>query len=57
LELLTKEASLETIFKELQDLFIQNTLSIRPSRPKKRDVGKYRNRTTPQSLKNQKDAI
>ncbi len=57
LELLIKEASLENIFKELQDLFIQNTIPIRPNRNNKRNVGKYRARIKPQVLKNQKDAI
>ena len=57
LELLIKEASLENIFKELQDLFIQNTIPIRTNRNNKRNVGKYRARIKPQVLKNQKDAI
>jgi hypothetical protein len=57
LELLIKEASLENIFKELQDLFIQNTIPIRPNRNNIRNVGKYRNRIKPQVLKNQKDAM
>jgi hypothetical protein len=57
LELLIKEASLENIFKELQDLFIQNTIPIRPNRNNIRNVGKYRNRIKPQVLKNHKDAM
>jgi len=57
LELLTKEASLENIFNELQNLFIQNTIPIRPNRNNKRNVGRYRNRIKPLVLKNQKDAI
>lgn len=57
LELLIKEASLENIFKELQDLFIQNTIPIRPNRNNIRNVGKYSNRIKPQVLKNQKDAM
>ncbi|WP_191963304.1 IS4 family transposase [Flavobacterium luteum] len=57
LELLTKEASLENIFNELQNLFIQNTIPIRPNRNNKRNVGRYRNRIKPLVLKNQKDAL
>jgi hypothetical protein len=57
LELLTKEASLENIFKDLQNLFIQNTIPIRPNRNNKRNVDKYRTRIKPLVLKNQKDAI
>ena len=57
LELLIKEASLENIFKELQDLFIQNTIPIRPNRNNIRNVGKYSNRIKPQVRKNQKDAM
>ena len=57
LELLTKEAALEDIFKELQNLFIQNTIPIRPNRNNKRNVDRYRTRIKPLVLKNQKDAI
>ena len=57
LELLIKEASLENIFKELQNLFLQNTIPIRPNRNNKRNVGKYRARAKPFVLKNQKDAV
>lgn len=51
LELLTKEASLEDIFKELQNLFIQNTIPIRPNRNNKRNVDRYRTRIKPLVLK------
>ncbi|SEG51841.1 hypothetical protein SAMN04488130_1211, partial [Flavobacterium urumqiense] len=57
LDLLFKEASLEEVFKELENLFLQNTIPIRLSRNNKREVGKYRNRIRPLVLKNQKDAI
>jgi hypothetical protein len=57
LELLFKEAPLEQVFNELETLFLQNTVPIRKNRNNKPDVGKYRNRTKPFVLKNQKDAI
>lgn len=57
LELLFKEAPLEQVFNELETLFLQNKVPIRKNRNNKRDVGKYRNRTKPFVLKNQKDAI
>lgn len=57
LELLFKEAPLEEVFKELENLFLQNTIPIRLNRNNKRQVGKYRTRVKPLVLKNQKDAI
>jgi hypothetical protein len=57
LELLFKEAPLERVFKELENLFIQNTIPIRLNRNNKREVGKYKKRIRPVVLKNQKDAI
>jgi hypothetical protein len=57
LELLFKEGSAEDVFMELRTLFLNNTVPIRPERNNKRVVGKYRTRTRPQVLKNQKDAI
>ncbi|MDN3674589.1 IS4 family transposase [Flavobacterium branchiarum] len=57
LELLFKEAPLEEVFKELEKLFLQNTIPIRLNRNNKREAGKYRNRIRPLVLKNQKDAI
>ena len=57
LELLFKEAPLEEVFKELENLFLQNTIPIRLNRSNKREVGKYKKRIRPVVLKNQKDAI
>lgn len=57
LELLFKEGSLEDVFLELQALFLKNTIPIRPNRSYARNVGKYRTRTRPFVLKNQKDAV
>jgi len=57
LELLCKEAPLEEVFKELENLFLKNTIPIRLNRNNKREVGKYHNRKRPLVLKNQKDAI
>lgn len=42
---------------DLESLFLKNTIPIRPNRNNKREVGKYRNRTRPLVLKNQKDTI
>ncbi|MFE3871034.1 IS4 family transposase [Flavobacterium sp. ZS1P70] len=57
LELLIKEAPLESVFKELENLFLRNTIPIRKNRNNKREVGKYNKRIRPRVLKNQKDAI
>jgi hypothetical protein len=57
LELLFKEAPLEEVFKELENIFLKNTIPIRLNRNNKREVGKYYNRKRPLVLKNQKDAI
>ena len=57
LELLFKEAPLEEVFNELENLFLQNTIPIRPNRSNKREIGKYKKRIRPLVLKNQKDAI
>lgn len=57
LELLWKEAPMESIFDELEILFLKNTIPIRENRNNKREVGKYRARIRPFVLKNQKDAI
>lgn len=57
LELLFKEAPLEEVFKELENLFLKNTIPIRLNRNNKRESGKYRTRVRPKILKNQKDAI
>jgi hypothetical protein len=55
--LLFKEAPLEEVFKELENLFLQNTIPIRLNRNNKREAGKYRTRVRSLVLKNQKDAI
>lgn len=55
--LLFKEAPLEEVFKELENLFLQNTIPIRLNRNNKREAGKYRTSVRPLVLKNQKDAI
>jgi hypothetical protein len=57
LNLLFKEAPLEEVFRELEGLFLQNTVPIRLNRNNKREVGKYRTRIRPLVLKNHKDAI
>lgn len=57
LELLFKEASLEKVFKELQDLFLKNTVPVRNNRTNPRNKDKYRTRVKPKVTKNQKDAI
>jgi hypothetical protein len=57
LELLYKDAPLETVFRELQALFLTNTIPIRNDRANTRNTGKYRCRTKPKITKNQKDAI
>lgn len=57
LELLIKEAPLESILTELENLFLENTIPIRENRSNKRNTGKYRVRSKPKVTKNQKDAI
>jgi hypothetical protein len=57
LELLFKETPLEEVFKELEILFLKNTIPVRLNRNNKREVGKYRTRTRPKVLKNQRDAM
>jgi hypothetical protein len=57
LELLYKQAPLDKIFQELEDLFLQHTVPIRNNRSVFRHVGKYRARTRPKVTKNYKDAI
>jgi hypothetical protein len=44
LELLFKEAPLEEVFNELENLFLQNTIPIRLNRSNKREIGKYKKR-------------
>ncbi|MNT67021.1 hypothetical protein D3C72_2051330 [compost metagenome] len=57
LELLIKEAPLEIVFNELENIFMQNTIPIRETRNNNRNVGKYRVRSKPKVTKNQRDAI
>lgn len=57
LELLFNDAPLESVYSELQKLFLQNTVPIRKNRSNIRQVGKYRTRNKPLVLKNQKDAV
>lgn len=57
LELLIKEAPLESVFNELESIFLQNTIPIRENRNNIRNTGKYRVRSKPKVTKNQKDAI
>jgi hypothetical protein len=57
LELLFKDAPLDSVFNELENLFLENTIPVKKNRTNKRDVGKYRTRIRPLVLKNQKDAI
>lgn len=57
LELLYKKAPLESIFHELEGLFLKNTIPIRTNRSNSRNMGKYRCRIKPKVTKNQKDAI
>jgi len=57
LELLCKQAPLDTIFQELETLFVKNTVPIRNNRENSRHVGKYRARTRPKVTKNQRDAF
>lgn len=57
LELLYKKAPIESIFHELESLFLKNTVPIRENRSNNRNVGKYRCRLKPKVTKNQKDAI
>lgn len=57
LELLSESQPLETIFRELQELFLKNTIPIRNNRTNQRNKDKFRARVKPKVTKNQKDAI
>lgn len=57
LELLIKQAPLESILTELENLFLENTIPIRKNRNNNRNTAKYRVRSKPKVTKNQKDAI
>ena len=57
LTLLGNEAPIGKIFKELEMLFLKNTVPIRPNRTNPRKSGMYRSKTKPKVTKNQRDAI
>jgi hypothetical protein len=57
LELLYQQAPLDTIFQELEALFLKYTVPIRYNRTNIRQVGRYRARIKPKVTKNQRDAI
>jgi len=57
LELLGNQAPIDKIFKELQALFLEYPVPIRPGRTKPRKTGMYRSKTKPKVTKNQRDAI
>lgn len=45
------------ITRELRELFLKNTVPIRPGRTNEREVGKYRNKERPKNISNRKNAI
>ena len=57
LELLCSETPIEIILKELEKTLLKHIVPIRPNRSNDRNTTKYRTRTKPKVLKNQKDAI
>lgn len=57
LELLYKDAPLETIVHELESLFLKYTIPIRDNRTNIRNTQKYRYKTKPFVTKNQKDSL
>lgn len=57
LELLSARQPVETVFFELQELFLKNTVPIRNNRSNKRNKEKFRKREKPKVTKNQRDAI
>ena len=56
LELLHDKQPLENVFRELQELFLKNTVPIRNNRTNPRNKGKFRARIKPKITKNQKDS-
>jgi len=48
---------LDDVFKELEGLFLKNTVPIRNDRTNIRDIDKYKLRIKPKVTKNQRDAI
>lgn len=57
IELFLSDKDMSIITTELRKLFKRNTIPIRPNRKYPRDTNKYRKRTKPKLLKNNKDAI
>lgn len=57
LELFLSDKDMTIITGELRSLFKRHTIPIRPDRKYHRDVDKYRKRTKPKVLKNNKDAM
>lgn len=57
LELLSQQAPLDSIFNELEELFLKNTIPIRNNRTNKRNMEKFKTRIKPKVTKNQRDAI
>lgn len=57
IELFFSDKEMSIIITELRTLFKKHTIPIRPNRRYERDVNKYRKRTKPKVLKNNKDAV
>ena len=57
LELLYKKAPLDTVFEQLEELFLRHTVPIRSNRKNGRDTQKYRYKDKPFVTKNQKDSL
>lgn len=57
LDLLSARQPIETVFSELQKLFLKNTVPIRNNRTNERNKDRLRKRTKPKVTKNQRDAI
>lgn len=57
IELFLSDREMSLIIKELRQLFKRHTIPIRPNRKFDRDVDKYRKRTKPKVLKNNRQAF
>jgi len=57
LELFFSDKPMEQITDQIKELLKKHTIPIRPNRKYERDNGKYRKRTKPRVVKNQKDAF
>jgi hypothetical protein len=57
LELLYQQAPLESVYQELEALFLKNTIPIRDNRTNIRNKDKFKLREKPKITKNQRDAI